>query len=117
MVSKGVDGVRYGKPLGAPQAHGGGAGCWVIAGTWPRPGGARDFHLPTVLARGFIPLELAAREFSLLAVPARDFLFPTVSSCGFFSEGGAASVFSMPAVFARYFFLPTVIVPGLFLLA
>ena len=78
---------------------------------------ARDFHLLTVLARGFFPLEVAAREFSLPAVPARDFLFPTVSSCGSFSHGGAASVFSLTAVFARYFFLPTVVAPGLFLLA
>ena len=55
---KGVDGVRVGKPPGArggiqilgmvrgewpwlaPQAYGGGAGCWVIAGTWPPPGGS-----------------------------------------------------------------------------
>ena len=53
---EGVDGIRDGKPPGArggiqilgmvweewhwlaPQAYGGGAGCWVIAGTWPPPG-------------------------------------------------------------------------------
>ena len=69
MVSKGVDGVRDGKPPGArtgiqilgmvreewlrlaPQAYGGGAGCWVIAGTWPPPGGSCSASLrPSSLA-------------------------------------------------------------------
>ena len=65
MVSKGVDGVRDGKPLGArggiqilgewlrlaPQAYGTGAGCWVIAGTWPPPGGSCSASLrPSSLA-------------------------------------------------------------------
>ena len=53
-----MDGVRDGKPPGArggvqilgivrgkwlrlaPQAYGGRAGCWVVAGTWPHPGGS-----------------------------------------------------------------------------
>ena len=56
LAHEGVEGVRDGKPPGArggiqilgmvrgewlrlaPQAYGGGAGCWVIAGTWPPPG-------------------------------------------------------------------------------
>ena len=29
-----------GVALADPQAYGGGAGCWVIAGTWPPPGGS-----------------------------------------------------------------------------
>ena len=65
-----MDGVRDGKTAGgpgrytntghgrerlrlAPQAYGGGAGCWVIAGTWPPPGGSSSSRL-----------EVAAREFS-----------------------------------------------------
>ena len=72
MVSKGVDGVRDGKPPGArggiqilgmvrgewlrlaPQAYGGEAGCWVIAGTWPPPGGSCGSQFPR--AGGFLEM-------------------------------------------------------------
>ena len=107
-----MDGVRVGKPPGArggiqilgmvreewlrlaPQAYGGGAGCWVIAGTWPPPGGSyspsskalrvgtpsfafgavRGYSFAFVLGRGFSFSGGSVRGFNLVFVPVRGVL-------------------------------------------
>ena len=78
---------------------------------------ARDFLQPSVLARGFFVLEVAAREFSKPAVSARVFLLPSVLARDFFPLAVAAREFSLPAVLARFFFLQTVCALGGFLVS
>ena len=106
----------------APQAYGGGAGCWVFAGTWPPPGGSRTRVLlrvcspsPMALCEGLLRLWLCAgvllRRWHCAWVPLRLWLCVGVLlrrwplCAGSSSPMALCGAFSFPFGSARGFFL------------
>ena len=112
--ASGVDGVRDGKPPGArggiqilgmvrgewlrlaPQAYGRGAGCWVIAGTWPPP--RRVSGSQVVVRVLMLAWIFAFVVFRALAAPIAVVM---VAESGFFNV--LASVRELAALTAGYF--------------
>ena len=87
--------LRVPPPLRAPTFSGfGSQPLWAPPLCSPPFG--LPFFLPVVLARGFFPLEVAARVFSMPEVFSRYFFLPTVLARGLFPLSFAARGFSKP---------------------
>ena len=89
-----------------PQAYSGRAGCWVIAGTWPPPGGSCSpssmaLRVGTPALRGFLFVGGTVRGFSFAYGSSRGYSFALVLGRGFFFVGGSVRGFNLAFVRVR----------------